>query len=155
MQTRREALVTIAGAAGLKGQTNSFLSKDELDCLSALVDTIIPRTDTPGAADAGVPAFIDRRLAANSQVAGLFREGMRSIDAETQSRYGARFAAATPAQRIEILTGRQDDPFFKALKGLTVDGYYTSEAGLTEELGWHGNTYLPEFQGCTHPEHQK
>ena len=41
------------------------------------------------------------------------------------------------------------------MKGLTVDGYYTSQAGLTQELGWHGNTFLTEFKGCTHPEHQK
>ena len=50
---------------------------------------------------------------------------------------------------------RQETPFFRAMKGLTVDGYYTSEAGLTQELGWHGNSFLPEFKGCTHPEHQK
>ena len=155
MQTRREALVTIAGAAALKGQTASFLSAGELATVAALVDTIIPRTDTPGAADAGVAGFIDRRLAANSQLAGLFREGMKSIDAEAQSRYGGPYAAITAAQRIEILTGRQDDPFFKTLKGLTVDGYYTSEAGLAQELGWHGNTFLTKFDGCTHPEHQK
>jgi hypothetical protein len=155
MQTRREALVTIAGAAALKGQTASFLSAGELATLGALVDTIIPRTDTPGAADAGVPGFIDRRLATNSQLAGLVREGMKSIDTEAQSRFGGSYAAITSAQRIEILTGRQDDPFFKAVKGLTVDAYYTSEAGLAEELGWHGNTFLQDFPGCTHPEHQK
>jgi hypothetical protein len=40
------------------------------------------------------------------------------------------------------------------MKGLTVDGYYTSEAGLKQELGWHGNTFLTEFKGCDHPEHQ-
>ena len=145
----------IAGAAALKGQTTTFLSAGETATLAALVDTIIPRTDTPGASDTGVPGFIDRRLAANSQLAGLFREGIKSIDAEAQSRYGGTYASITPAQRIEILTGRQDEPFFKALKGFTVDAYYTSEAGLTEELGWHGNTFLPEFPGCTHPEHQK
>ena len=155
MQTRREALVTIAGATALKGQSATFLSASEAATLAALVDTIIPRTDTPGASDAGVPAFIDRRLAANSQLAGLFREGMKSIDAEAKSRYRGPYAAVTAAQRIEILTGRQDEPFFKALKGLTVDAYYTSETGLTQELGWHGNTFLPEFPGCTHPEHQK
>lgn len=155
MQTRREALVTIAGATVLNGQAATFLSAAEMATLAALVDTIIPRTDTPGASDAGAAAWFDRRLATNAQLAGLFREGMKSVDAEAQSRYGAAYAGITAAQRIEILTGRQDDPFFKALKGLTVDAYYTSEAGLTQELGWHGNTFLTEFKGCTHPEHQK
>ena len=44
--------------------------------------------------------------------------------------------------------------FFRLLKDLTIDGYYSSRAGLVEELGWHGNTFLSEFKGCTHPEHQ-
>jgi gluconate 2-dehydrogenase gamma chain len=155
MQTRREALVTIAGAAVLNGQTASFLSAGELTWLAALADTIIPRTDTPGASDAGVPAFIDRRMATNSQLAELFRAGMKGVDAEATSKFGKGFAAITPEQRFEVLKGRQDEPFFKTMKGLTVDGYYTSQAGLTQELGWHGNTFLTEFKGCTHPEHQK
>jgi gluconate 2-dehydrogenase gamma chain len=155
--TRREALVTIAAlaAASTAEAQTTFLSKAELDWLAALTDTIIPRTDTPGASDAGVPAFIDRRLAGNPQLAALFRSGMKALDADSQTRFGAGFAAVTPEQRVELLTPRQEEPFFRAMKGLTVDGYYTSEAGLTQELGWHGNTFLPEFKGCTHPEHQK
>jgi gluconate 2-dehydrogenase gamma chain len=155
--TRRDALVTIAAlaAASTAEAQTTFLSKAELDWLAALVDTIIPRTDTPGASDAGVPAFIDRRMAGNAQLAELFRSGMKTLDAEAQARFGAAFPAITPGQRVDLLTPRQEEPFFRAMKGLTVDGYYTSEAGLTQELGWHGNTFLPEFKGCTHPEHQK
>jgi gluconate 2-dehydrogenase gamma chain len=155
--TRRDALVTIAAlaAASTAEAQTTFLSKAELDWLAALVDTIIPRTDTPGASDAGVPAFIDRRLAGNAQLAGMFRTGMKALDAESQTRFGAAFPALTPEQRVELLTPRQEEPFFRSMKGLTVDGFYTSEAGLTQELGWHGNTFLTEFKGCTHPEHQK
>jgi hypothetical protein len=35
-----------------------------------------------------------------------------------------------------------------------VDGYYSSKERQADELGWHGNTFLTEFKGCTHPEHQ-
>ena len=154
--TRRDALVTIAAIAASPAEAQTtFLARAELDWLAALVDTIIPRTDTPGASDAGVPTFIDRRLAGNPQLAELFRGGMKALDAEGQTRFGAAFPALTPEQRIELLTPRQQEPFFRAMKGLTVDGYYTSEAGLTQELRWHGNTFLAEFKGCTHPEHQK
>jgi gluconate 2-dehydrogenase gamma chain len=154
--TRRDALVTIAGlAAASTAEAQTFLTKAELDWLGVLVDTIIPRTDTPGASDGGVPAFLDRRLAGNPQLAELFRSGRKSLDEESQARFGAAFGAVTQEQRTELLTPRQETPFFRTMKGLTVDGYYTSEAGLTQELGWHGNTFLPEFTGCTHPEHQK
>jgi hypothetical protein len=40
------------------------------------------------------------------------------------------------------------------MKDMTIDRYYSSREGLSQELGWHGNTYLTEFKGCTHPEHQ-
>ena len=56
---------------------------------------------------------------------------------------------------VELLTAREQDPFFRSVKDMTVDAYYTSKEGLADELGWHGNTFLPEFKGCTHPEHQR
>jgi hypothetical protein len=43
--------------------------------------------------------------------------------------------------------------FFVESKRLSVDGYYRSEAGMTQELGFEGRTFLAEFKGCTHPEH--
>ena len=154
--TRREVLVTIAAMAApapAAGQA-AFLTAAELECLTALVDAIIPRTDTPGASDAGVPATIDRRLAANPQLAERFRAGMQALDAEAQSRFARRLRRTDAAQQVELLTPRQQDPFFRMVKDMTVDGYYSSQAGLSQELGWHGNTFLTEFKGCTHPEHQ-
>ena len=44
--------------------------------------------------------------------------------------------------------------FFRAIKGMTINGYYTSEIGLRQELGDNGQLFLPQFQGCDHPEHQ-
>jgi hypothetical protein len=155
--TRREVLVTIAAVAAASpaaGQA-AFLGAAEFAGLAALADAIIPRTDTPGAADAGVPAMIDRRLSADPQLAERFRTGLQALDSEAQSRFHASFAALTPAQQVELLTPRQQDPFFRMIKDMTVDGYYSSQAGLSQELGWHGNTFLTEFKGCTHPEHQK
>ena len=150
-------LVTIAGVAAASpaaGQPALF-STAELAGLAALADAIIPRTDTPGAADAGVPAVIERRFAANPQLAERFRTGMQALDSDAQSRFHAAFAALTPAQQVELLTPRQQDPFFRMIKDMTVEGYYSTRAGLSQELGWHGNTFLTEFKGCTHPEHQK
>ena len=154
--TRREVLVTIAAMAApapAVGQA-TFLDAAELECLTALADTIIPRTDTPGASDAGVPASIDRRLAANPPAAERFRSEMKVFDTGARSRFGASFSKLTAEQKIEWLKSSGEDPFFRTVKGMTVDAYYTSREGLAEELGWHGNTFLAEFKGCTHPEHQ-
>ncbi len=148
-------LVQIAGAYKPK-----VLTPAEMKWLNPLVDAIIPRTDTPGASEAGVPAAIDRRLATNATLVAQIRKGMALLDAECEQRFQAKFAALDTARATEVLTAASTAPatelgaFFKVVRDMTIDGYYTSHAGLTQELGWHGNTYLTEFKGCTHPEHQ-
>ena len=39
--------------------------------------------------------------------------------------------------------------FFRTLKNLAADGYYTSHAGLVQELGYQGNAVLTQFPACT------
>ncbi|HMF61036.1 MAG TPA: gluconate 2-dehydrogenase subunit 3 family protein [Vicinamibacterales bacterium] len=43
--------------------------------------------------------------------------------------------------------------FFRLVKNLTADGYYTSRVGLLDELGYAGNTALAKFPACSVPEH--
>ncbi len=155
--TRREALVLIASASPLVAQAGHShteaapaaayrpvtLTAAEMAAVGALCDLIIPRTDTPGASEAGVPEFIDRRLSASPGLAASFRSGMA--------------LAGSDFSKLREFSEQPDTPggrFFKLLKEMTIDGYYSSRVGLMEELGWHGNTFVSEFKGCTHPEHQ-
>src|SRR3954464_5922756 len=131
--TRREVLVTIAAltapspAQALQDQAlqdqaqPALFTPAELESVKALVDAIIPRTDTPGASDAGVPLTIDRRLAISPQLAERFRVGLQALEADALTRVGAAFSALTPQQRIDLLQPRSDDPFFRMVKGMTVD----------------------------------
>ncbi len=112
-----------------------------------MTELIIPRTRTPGAIDAGVPEFIDRACSRSSELGARLREGLGQLASKG-------FAGMDESKRAALLKGIADSPFFKAVKDLTIDGYYTSRAGLTQELGWNANTFLSEFKGCTHPEHQ-
>jgi len=165
--TRREALILIASAPSLSAQEHKHaddpvppaavykaktLTTAEMDAVARLCDLIIPRTDTPGASDAGVPEFIDRRLTASPSLTATFRQGMSLLD--------AGFTHLATDRQVAVLTEMSNAPdtdrgrFFRLIKDLTIDGYYSSRAGLVEELGWHGNTFLSEFKGCTHPEHQ-
>jgi gluconate 2-dehydrogenase gamma chain len=61
----------------------------------------------------------------------------------------------TPAAPADVPTSPADVPvgFFRLLKNLTADGYYTSRVGLLDELGYTGNTARPAFPSCTVPEH--
>jgi hypothetical protein len=66
-----------------------------------------------------------------------------------------RTSPARPAVAPRAAGG--DDPdlpvrLFRLIKNLTADGYYTSRAGLLEELAYSGNTMLARFPECTIPE---
>jgi hypothetical protein len=132
------------------------LSADEFETLGVLVDLIIPRTDTPGARDAGVHASIDKQCAASNRLRASMREGLRSLNAVARKVHQRPFARLEGAQQVALLQplSEGDDPFFKTVKNFTVESYYTSEEGLTRELEWNANTFLAEFKGCTHKEHQ-
>jgi hypothetical protein len=137
-----------------------FFTAAEFENLTVLVDLIIPRTDTPGASDAGVPKIIDSTLAAHPIMRRGWREGLRWAEKAAQRSGQKQFAALAQNEQLAILRGASEEKktpggrFFSLLKDATVDAYYSTREGLQAELGWNGNTYLPEFKGCTHPEHQ-
>ena len=147
-----------------------FFTPAELLVISRLTDLIIPPTETPGAAAAGVPQYIDLVVNEDPKLQGIFRQGLPRLDAMSESRFsGSAFLQLTEAQQIEILTSLSeaaeqkaspkqnvaggDAAFFKAVKSLTADGYYTSRIGLLQELGYNGDTYLAAFPESSIPEH--
>lgn len=112
----------------------------EAELVAELAERIIPATETPGAKDANVHQYIDLLVSEDTaENQASFRSGL------------ARFAGADEARQIEIL--REGGAFFDRLKELTVDGYYKSEVGMKEELGFEGRAFVTVFEGCTHEEH--
>lgn len=69
------------------------LSRDELAVVSIVADILLPRTDTPGALDVGVPAFIDSMLkdAYEPRERSHYLEGLRELDAAARRSAGRRF----------------------------------------------------------------
>ncbi|HEX7087567.1 MAG TPA: gluconate 2-dehydrogenase subunit 3 family protein [Vicinamibacterales bacterium] len=150
--------------AAAAGWTPKVFTPAQNELVIALTERIIPETDTPGAAKAGVNQFIDAVLAdASPEVRRQFLDGLAWVDARSRRDHGVPFVQATEAQQNALLTAissrepadddRAGADFFRALKPLTVTGYYTSEAGLLEEIGEARHLFFPEFKGCTHPEH--
>ena len=185
MQTRREAL-KIIGAVGvtcafpfsaneLYGQhmhdhagalaaqppatEPKFFNPAQLLVISRLTDLIIPPTDTPGAAAAGVPAYIDLVVNEDPSLQATFKEGLPRLDTMSASKFANNtFLQLTEPQQVEILTSLSeaagnDGAFFHAIKNLTADGYYTSRIGLIQELGYNGDAVLAAFPESTIPEH--
>lgn len=137
----------------------TYFSEADWETISKLTDLIIPRTETPGATDAGVPHWIDRKVGATPELQAKFKDGLAYLAEQAHTVNGSSFAALTEQQQNAILQGLSTDAdtaksgFFKTVKDLTIDGYYSSEQGLVKELEFKGNTFRPDFPGCTHPEH--
>jgi len=132
----------------------------ENQTLIALVDLIIPATDTPGAKAALVNRHIDHILAAAGEDEKTrFREGLWWIDGYAMRKYSKPFTGCTTAEQTAILLtldeGKDPDiapghQFFPALKGVTAQVYYSTEVGF-QELNKGGR--VPTTFACPHPEH--
>ncbi len=103
------------------------LDASQFQTVSAAVERILPRTETPGALDVGVPAFVDLMygefLTADERF--LFATGVKDIEAMARERHARAFTALDAAGQDDVL-GR-DKPFFALLRELAVTGYFTSE----------------------------
>ncbi len=145
-----------------------FLSKEEGAMVEAVAELIMPRTDTPGAREVGVPAFIDVILkdAYPSDEQARFISGLKDFDAEAQRVHGKPFLELPQAQRVSYLqrvhdeaaaaekveadkdvpAGERKRPFVLMMKELTLLGFFTSQAGATQVLQY---VAVPGgFQAC-------
>jgi gluconate 2-dehydrogenase gamma chain len=127
-----------AVAAGHR-PTSRALDTDQVQMIALLADAILPRSDTPGALDVGVPAWIDLVLADYfSDTHRLaFLADLNAIDQAAVARSGAHLATLKGAGLLAIiapldaatgstdLTGAQRG--YVRLKELVIHGYFTSK----------------------------
>lgn len=120
-------------------------SAAELAFFDEVAETILPRTDTPGAKDARVGAFIARYARAcydDAQLAAL-RAARAPIDAACRQAHGVGFLKASAGQRQAVLEAHDAQARAQAaaappgaaphgytlIKQLTLLGYFTSQPG--------------------------
>jgi hypothetical protein len=140
-------------------------SDAEIGLLDEVAETIIPRTDTPGAKDAAVGPFIARYSTAchPPEHIELLRSGIADIEARMQRLLGVGFRQAGEQARIALLvsldqearerarlaqagSGGGQPHYFTLMKQLTLLGFFTSEAGATRVLR---NRPIPgRYRGC-------
>lgn len=159
---RHEHQATPAPAAEWKPK---LLDSHQDQTVSVISELVIPETDTPGATAALVNRFIDGVLAAAAEPERReFLRGLRFIDGRSNELFGADFILARPDQQTALLTILSSEKntafedeigrdFWKAIKAMSVTGYYGSQIGLQRELGDDGQMFFTEFAGCRHPEH--
>jgi hypothetical protein len=164
---RQQAHTHAAQAAVVASDwTPRVLNPRQNDTVIALTELIIPETSTPGAKAARVNRFVDWVLGDARQAdREKFMRGLAWMDTRSRTLFGKDFVDSSAEQQTSLLTklstpGNPENEdakgveFFDAIKAMTINGYYTTEIGLRQELGDSGQLFSMQFQGCDHPEHQ-
>ena len=140
-----------------------FLTREQAGLTSRLCDLILPRTETAGAVDAGVPEWIDLDLSLGEPTDQLaFLGGLAWIEQRSSTLHGAGFVTLSEARQVALLREIADEhdshpdeleagaAFFSDLKRRTLFAYFTSEKGRVEALGRPATVQRETLQGCTH-----
>jgi hypothetical protein len=139
-----------------------FLTHQEYTLVEELSETIIPADSHSGGAKAAkVADFIEQVLheSINDNQRSNWREGLRLVDLMSEHYHGKSFVDSSSEERIAVLTVLSDNDqmtelaeirFFRDLKNLTIQGYYTSKIGIHDDQEYKGNRILVEFVGCDH-----
>lgn len=110
------------------------LTNTQQKIVAEIAELIIPQTDTVGAKDVGVPAFIEMMLKDCYKIPEhqSFMEGLASmekvkfLELNTDERRGVLKLLEQETKKITSKT----TPFWRLIKELTLLGYFTSEAGI-------------------------
>ncbi len=145
------AITQAACSARDAGATFATLGVEEATDFAAIAARLIPTTDTPGAAEAGVIHFYDR--AWGDELAWSL-EDMRGLLQTLNESSGARFAMLSPDAQDENLRAHEDDERFQLLCMITQFGFFAMEkhGGNKGHVSWdlidfkgHQGAWAPPF----------
>ncbi len=171
MQNRRVAIQQLlliwAGVAFLPSCLNNekkvsiplkliHIDPSEEILLSELAETILPKTDTPGAKELSAHLFVLKMVDDCMPKADQdkYLRGMKEFESYVEKKTGKSFAENDTTGRNAIVaeldqrksTESAMEFFFRSTKNLTVEAYRTCEYYLTKIRGYK---MLPgKFQGC-------
>ena len=146
--------VARAQAATPKPAARPAFSASQRALTSAIAERILPKTDTPGAIEAGVPAFIELMVGEYLTLdeKGLFLAGLIEVEGLSMTKHRRAFTAVEPAQQDALLkelaaaSQSKERSFFHLIKELTVVGYFTSE--IVGKTVLHYDPVPGRLDGC-------
>jgi gluconate 2-dehydrogenase gamma chain len=123
------------------------LTDEEYDALAAACERMLPRDEDPGAADLGVPGYIDRALGdpRMSHVKDDFIRGLGVLMRRAQTQSGKPFGKLTPEAQDALLTVFKNSAkssgeahWYELLVVLTMEGALSdpSYGGNKDRKGW-------------------
>src|SRR6184192_968763 len=107
-----------------------FLNEEQAALVSELAEIIIPKTDTPGAIEAGVPSFIDGLLKEvySKEQKENFLKGLAAFDEEAKKAYGDSFVNCKPEDKNALFKKNHDEILSKNKEGCSW-GWWRSGGG--------------------------
>lgn len=136
-----------------------YFTPEQAGVVNELAEVIIPKTDTPGAIDAGVPSFIEQVVkdCYTEEDQKLFADGLKAFDDQVRQEHGDGFVDLEPEQRTAFANKAFSEaskatkpgdkkPFIMMMRELTLAGFFTSELGATQVLQYEA---VPgAYKGC-------
>jgi len=133
------------GRPNSEKQAGKLFSHAQMSILHDVCDVVLPKTDTPSAAELDVHGFIDHQLVVchNVEQQEQAKAVINKIDAQSVVLHQKRFIELSALQQQELLIaveqgakgfGLSEQQQFKALKSLIVFGFFTTEIGATIAL---------------------
>lgn len=137
----------LSGCVNVATEPDRSFSEADVALLDEVAETIIPRTDTPGAKDAQVGQLMKVmvRDTYTQEEQEIFHSGLPKINAASQQAYGEHFIALTAEQRHSLVSAldkeakeynlnHPDKHYFTMIKQLTLFGFFTSEVAAKNVL---------------------
>jgi gluconate 2-dehydrogenase gamma chain len=137
-----------------RGSAPAYLTAAQFATVDAIAERILPKTDTPGARDVGVPAFIDLMYGKylTEEERQLFSAGIAEVESASAAAHRRGFSQLAPAQQDSVLTAiavaaqSKEKTFFHLAKEIVLLGYFTSETVGKQVLKY--DPIPGRFDGC-------
>ena len=141
------ALAAVSSAAEGTSTSYAVFTPAQAALMGALVDQLIPADDFPGARDAGVVHFIDRKLTGpyGGFFVGHYETGLKQMDEVSRRHFQRDFVSLDPVRQSTLLHaiadktyGAEIHDFFERVLYDTFDGYYGSpeDGGNRNGASW-------------------
>ena len=156
----------LAGCKTTDTASTGFFTEKDISFFDEVAETILPKTNTPGAKDAEVGKFMASYSmdCYDELQRTTLKDGIYKLNLSSEKMFGSPFTEATASQKQNLLTGIDADAkkynetnkgksekeykphYFTLIKQLVLLGFFTSEPGITQVL-----RYIPvpgKYEGC-------
>lgn len=155
------AMGFLQGCSSNPGRKAQFFTEEQAELIAQIADIMIPETDTPGAREAGVPAYIEDQVFViwEEDDRNYFLKNLSEFEAKAEKDLGQPFIQAGEEERTAYIHKLHDEvfrngevdwdaprPFIWQMKELTVTGFFSTEVGMSQVLQYK---LVPgRYEGC-------